>query len=185
MKSMFVLQILLAISFLFVISCNNKDDENKYEAVYCDAENISKDSTMIVPASKFWTSSFKGAKLVTDEQAKTGKHSVKLFGKEQFGMQYVINNVLPGDKFHVEVWRLGESAALVVSARNTDMFYTSQKEVSDKDEFGWEKLELEVEIPANFTEDELLVYVWNPKKENAVFVDDLKIAFIGNNEVKK
>ncbi|HBF88736.1 MAG TPA: hypothetical protein DDX39_08855 [Bacteroidales bacterium] len=179
MKSSFFLQLLFVTIVSLTISCNNDEKATEIsEFVFCDAENLSADSSMIVPSTKFWTSTFKGGKMISDEQAKNGKSSIKLFDKNQFGLTYIVNNVKSGDKFVAEVWRFGADLALVASARDSKLFYKDQKEAKEKDERGWEKLELEITIPAGYIETELLIYVWNPKKDIANFADDLKISFI-------
>lgn len=172
---------LIVLGGVSLISCGEKKNNFNGEVVVCDAENISLDSALIVPSNKFWSSTFKGGKMVSNEQAKSGKGSVKLFGNDLFGMTYLINNVKSGDNYHAEVWRLGEKGMIVFSAKDSKVFYQAQRDVTEKDEFGWEKLVLDVTIPENFKEKELLVYVWNPNKDVPTFFDDLKIQYVEKN----
>lgn len=178
-KCMRVISLLIVAAMTFAIGCSTEEVQ-VVDSVFCDAENLSLDGTEFVPASKFWTKSFKNGKAVTSEKSHSGFNSIRLDAEKQYGMTYTINDVSAGDKYYLEVWRLStdKKGALALSSDNVKVFYTDQKNASVTEESGWEKLVIDTIIPREFEGTQLKVYVWNPLGSEPCYFDDLLIKLV-------
>ena len=88
-------------------------------------------------------------------------------------MEYEIRNIKPGQRYEVSIWRFGgdNEASLVVSAFNSDLFYSKSKGTIEKDSKGWSKITLAFNVPGEFKENKLKVYLWNHSEKPAWFDD--------------
>jgi hypothetical protein len=114
---------------------------------------------------------------LTNEKPRSGKYSVSMPVKDGFAMEYEIRNIKPGQRYEVSIWRFGgdEEASLVVSAFNSDLFYSKSKGAVEKDSKGWSKIVLAFNVPGEFKENKLKVYLWNHSDKPAWF-DDFELA---------
>lgn len=117
----------------------------------------------------------KNAELSTGK-ARSGKNAFSLPIKDSFAMDYEILNPVPGRKYKISIWRYGngESAYLVVSSANADLFYDTSKGAEETDDLGWSKISVTFRVPAGFSENKLKVYLWNTGNSPAWF-DDFEI----------
>lgn len=140
------------------------------ESLYCDVE-----TEEIIRGNPYLVSGknrLSGAKSRSDEASHSGKWSVKLNQEEAFGLGFKFENLKPGDRYHVSVWRKGKYGFLVFSA-DAARLYRNQDNPSVT-EGEWQKLEMVVTLPPNLKSDVCKVYAWNNKSEDAYF-DDLRV----------
>ena len=169
-KFYIIISIILLVFYSF--SCKHKDSKKLLE-VFCDAEQTAEGRKYLVSSD----SSFKilGGYAQSDEQAHSGKFSVKLPGPNSFGMICTLKNVQANDHYQVSVWRKSENnngILVVPDTTHNKIFLTTRKPVK-KDKNGWELLKMDIFVPSDFNE-KLKVYVWN-NENTVVYFDDLKI----------
>ena len=107
-------------------------------------------------------------------KARSGKCAFNLPVMDSYGMEYVIQDVKPGETYEMSIWRSGSSkdAFLVASA---DSFYQQSDGFIEVDTKGWERVFLGFEIPDGFKGNTLKLYLWN-HSNNQVWFDDFQIA---------
>lgn len=110
---------------------------------------------------------------ITTEKPRSGKYSVAMPVKDSFAMEYELNNIKPGQRYEVSIWQFGgeDESSLVVSAFNSDLFYSKSKGAVEKDIKGWSKIVLAFKVPDGFKEDKLKIYLWNHSDKPAWFDD--------------
>jgi hypothetical protein len=115
--------------------------------------------------------------LRTNDEARSGKHSIVLNESVEFAMEYRIPEVKAGDEFEVTVWRKPAdiTGLLVAAAEDSRFYYKSQNEVVQKDENGWGLLKMKIEIPPEMDGKLLKIYLWNKEKET-IYFDDFVIS---------
>ena len=113
----------------------------------------------------------------TDQFSRSGTKSVRLDRDNRFGLQLKMDSLHPGERYLVSVWRYSDhnESHLVVSAKDSGKFYRSTKDFITTDQEGWKKLSLYFDIPDNFTDGSLVVYLWNTGKTE-VYFDDLSVS---------
>ena len=178
-NSVFLLSIVVSI-----YSCTEKKEEVKVvalEEVVCDAENLSKDSVYFVSNSKLSVSKFSLGKKTSQEKAHSGKNSVRLTGESLFGMSNTIERVEAGEIYKVEIWRSSTSkkGKIVATGVDSQDFYIDSSQPVERGVENWNKLVIDIVIPASLNGKQLKIYAWNPDKSKVVFFDDMKISYFG------
>jgi hypothetical protein len=146
--------------------------EKALRVIQSDFETISDDKQWILANGvQFCKNS-----AFTSEKPRSGKYSLSMPGKDTFAMEYELRNVKPNQVYEVSIWRFGgdEEASLVVSAMNSDLFYTKSKGAVEEDLKGWSKIVISFRVPEAFKEDKLKVYLWN-HGEKAAWFDDFEL----------
>ena len=171
-------KIYFAISVLFVMSfgfsCKHNAGFNRDITVKCDAEKLTADKKSFLSNSGNYT--FSGGKQQTQLEARSGKHAVMATKKFPYVFSFLIENA-GADKFlKVSAWRKSKSGkgVLVVSDNTSKKLYQVASKVRERDDNGWEKLEMEVFTPPNFVNEDVKVYCWS-NSGDTVFFDDIKI----------
>lgn len=110
---------------------------------------------------------------LTTEKPRSGNYSVAMPVKDSYAMEYELSNVKPGQRYEVSIWRFGgdDESSLVVSAFNSDLFYSKSNGTVEKDSKGWNKIVLAFKVPGDFKENKLKVYLWNHSDKPAWFDD--------------
>jgi hypothetical protein len=134
-----------------------------------DFETVSDDKQWVIANGV----SFCKNSLLTIEKPRSGKYSVAMPVKDAFAMEYELVNIKPGQRYEVSIWRFGgdDEASLVVSAFNSDLFYSKSTGAVEKDAKGWSKIVLAFKVPGDFKENKLKVYLWNHSDKPAWFDD--------------
>lgn len=119
--------------------------------------------------------------ILSDQEAHSGTHSVLLTGKKVYGLSTKFESLNGNERFRVSVWRKGkdEKSALVVQGNIIYSLYEAKKKASEYGEDGWEKLEINIDIPPNISS--FKVYVWNIDSDS-VYFDDIRIEELGPKE---
>ena len=120
---------------------------------------------------------FSGGELQSDIRARTGAQSLKLSSRKRFGMTLHLPGARPGTQLRISIWRWGGGgqAGIVASCKDPAPLYRFENRSSlEKDDAGWEKLQLEVTLPGSLQEGQVDIYLWQPG-ESEVWFDDLEI----------
>jgi len=159
-----------------LFSCVQETNFPVDSIVICDAEKLTKKGDKFIAAndsSEFFTGGGSRSNLA----AHSGKYSVLTIPKTKaFAMGYKFFDIGPDAYFKISVWRKSKDGKgpLVVAGSNTDIFYLASSEVVEKQDNGWERLEIEAYTPPHFGDGVLSVYVWNNGADTAYY-DDLVI----------
>lgn len=109
------------------------------------------------------------------QKARNGAHSLLLTPSAQFGGNISIPTKF-GRRFKVEFWQHSSDkrqALVVASASKSEVFYKTSALGQNTPE-GWTRTELNVSLPANFQEEILNFYLYNPTSDS-VWIDDLSL----------
>lgn len=170
-----ILVIFLSI-LLVANSCIRETNFPVSKKIICDAEQLTKRGDKYIAANDS-SEYFESGRYRTKLNAHSGNHSVLTIPKTKaFAMMYKIRHVGPDAFFNVSVWRKSKDGlgALVVSGDNSEILYLANTKSVEKNENGWEKLEMEIYTPPNFGSGILSIYVWN-NGSDTVYFDDLII----------
>lgn len=145
-----------------------------FYTLYCDAETRSSDKTLFI--GKPDSTTFQNAETQTAEMAHTGRYAVKLSAASPYGMTIRLKALQYGESFEISAWRnaKGKLKGGLVSSSSPTTYYNSDYQVMETEPSGWEKIRMQVSVPAELQGQELVVYVYNPDPE-AVYFDDLEI----------
>jgi hypothetical protein len=119
---------------------------------------------------------FPNGKAQTDEFAFSGKHSIKLNSKNQYGATATFKNIKAGESFAISVWRKNfeKDKGCIIASSDPIKFYKKGTDVIDTAANGWEKIGLEFFIPEAIESQQLKIYLYNPN-EKSVYFDDFEI----------
>lgn len=143
--------------------------------VRCDAEQLSDDQSSYL--SNVPSIRFDHLETQSDTRAHTGQYSIGLTDQKEYAASTTFKRVQPGDEFTVRIWRWDPtgSAALVLSDKEGQGFYHfTATNIIQKEENGWEQLELKATIPADASFQEIGINIWHQLRQDAWF-DDLEI----------
>ena len=116
----------------------------------------------------------------TNKYARSGEYSVELYsGKKQFALHYTYSPIELGDEIIVSIWRRKNKSNFGVLYISTGESGKHYKRESVKTEGDWELLEKRIKIQRELSDNQLNIYVWNPKPQK-VYFDDLNIKIIKN-----
>ncbi|NOR86932.1 MAG: hypothetical protein GQ527_04935 [Bacteroidales bacterium] len=169
--------VLIMLLFLFLQSCELENKIDLYDSIYCDVDTSKIDETgkkFIVSKNKLINQELNIGGFISDQESYSGNHSILLTGKKVFGLSTKFHQLKGNDHFLLSVWRKDPSgkAALVVQGDKTSSIYIARKEAVEVGENGWERLEIEIEIPPNV--HYISCYTWKIGADSAFF-DDLEI----------
>ncbi|PLX02790.1 MAG: hypothetical protein C0595_09390 [Marinilabiliales bacterium] len=165
--------ILIVCVIVIYSSCVRYDDFPLGGVQRCDCEVLNNGGDKFI-GSDTSLPLFDGGKLQSDGYSRSGKYSVLTNSKNKYALSFPIKNTMPFMYFKISVWRYSKNGkgVLVAATENAKGLYLASENAVDKDENGWEKLELDVFIPHNFVKKEIKVYVWN-NSTDTVYFDDL------------
>ncbi|MBK9723021.1 MAG: hypothetical protein IPO78_15610 [Saprospiraceae bacterium] len=92
--------------------------------------------------------------------------------------QYFKFQFLNAESFSISIWRkaIQNTKAGIVATCNAKQFYNGNFKILEKDSNNWEKLWMEFSMPKQSTDQELVIYMYNPDS-NPVYFDDLEIKY--------
>ncbi|OFX23241.1 MAG: hypothetical protein A2033_04135 [Bacteroidetes bacterium GWA2_31_9] len=175
---------ILSLSFillvLIIFSCKENSEFKVVEEINCNAEEVNIEKGGFKSDKKFIDSFFTNSKQQTAEFAFSGKYSMKLDKNNQYGFAYTLYNVKANDHYRITVWRMSKSGkgALVISHKDSKLFYEVQKNAKLDNDPKWGQMDLDIIIPSQVDGENLRVYCWNPDTINPVYFDDLKIQYL-------
>ena len=154
-------------------SCDESVNKQiKAERFFCGAENVVNQGSR-----KYFreTGIFQNGEAQTDEEAYEGKYSVLVNKDQLFGFTFHDKKASAGDHYEISVWRKAEGkAGFLVVATDDESLYVQEGHTIKEAENGWELIAIEVDLPDTFKAEELRIYVWNDREEDAYF-DNLEI----------
>ena len=141
--------------------------------VTCNAEKVSeKDKTMLISNGML----FGNASGFTNEEARSGSHSLKLNKNNLYGFTYRINDLRREEKIEVTVWRKGNDGGLVLAGKNINELYTGENFPDSIDLRGWQRLRKSVTVTEKLKDREIIIYVYYTGSDS-VYFDDFKITY--------
>ncbi len=179
-KNIYLLVLLASILMLSSCKLQVKEDGLLPE-IYCSV-----DSAQLDKSNNYWydQGSVLGKQklslggFITSNEARSGNHSVLLTKEKTVGLSTKFKNISGDERFLCSVWMKGKqnSAVLVIQGNDSKKLWHAQKEFSVIGENGWNKLEVELQLPPNISG--FKVYVWNINADS-VYFDDLLIKELG------
>jgi hypothetical protein len=144
------------------------------QVLTCDAENLSTDKKLFTGSPD--GTAFSNGETQSMEVAHSGQFSSKLNTDRPYGMTIVLKKLQFGESFLITAWRkiTGTAKGGIIASSSPVSYYNGDNKVIETSPGGWEKIQVEVFIPAELAGQELSVYVYNPEKD-AVYFDDLEI----------
>ena len=140
----------------------------------CNAELLSSDKQFFI--IEIDSTLFQFGTTRSDKFAHGGKYSSKIDANSPYGMTIKFKNLKNGENFAIYVWRKtnGKSKHGLIASSSPIPYYNSEYKILETDSNGWEKIFMEFFIPAELTNQELVIYVYNPDTD-PVYFDDLEI----------
>jgi hypothetical protein len=113
--------------FSFLQSCKQDNNTLKPVEIFCDAEQIANGGKYLISSDTNYL--ILGGYAQSDEQAHSGRYSIKLSCPDSYGMMLTLKNVQPDDYYQVSVWRKSESnnGILVVSDSTNNKIYLDKR----------------------------------------------------------
>lgn len=165
--------IILLFCIVSLVSCNIKNtSEVKSDDVLiieCGAEKWEVDQ-FVDDSGNYKLSNAAGRSL---EENRSGDYSLRLTKENPYGMAMYFRDIKADDYFKITVWQKG-NGHICLSDDILHSFYEDTKEVVETDSLGWQKLEIEYIVPANYKGDYLKVMLCNYGTE-PIYFDDLTI----------
>ena len=168
---------ILSVIFLFITSCSNKNYFDNTGVYFCDAENLSANKKKFIHNGVH----FGGGEGSTSEEAYQGQYSCRLDSNLQYGLQTIIDNLVPGEIITLSVYRKSSnwnSQGFLTIKSSDNSFYENQKfSFSGKDKNGWERLIFDVQIPNTLDKIKslMVLVVNNNPTEEVMYFDNLLI----------
>lgn len=156
-------------------------DHNKLTDYYQSSVSIETDMEAVTTDGEFIKSNnpeytFRGAALLSDRFARSGKKSILLTASNPYALDFSIP-ISMGTHYKIECWQKsnGQKQALVVAAASkSELFYqTSAEKVNPSSD--WGRAELNVTIPKNYAEPTIHFYLWNTSQDS-IWVDDFHLS---------
>lgn len=143
-------------------------------SIETDMEEVTSEGELIKSNNPEFT--FRGATLLSDEFARSGKKSMLLTASNPYALDMSVP-IAMGTHYKVECWQKsnGQKQALVVAAASkSELFYhTSVEKVNTSD--AWTRVELNIAIPKDYPEPIIHFYLWNPSQDS-IWVDDFRVS---------
>jgi len=149
--------------------------KRKIVAIYkCNAELLSQDKQFFINKSD--SILFQNGTTQSDLFAHSGKYSSKVDASSPYGMTIKLKDLKAGESFAIYVWRKtnGRTNGGLIASSSPSSYYNSEYKILKTDSNGWEKIFMKFFIPAGLTNQELVIYVYNPDAD-PVYFDDLEI----------
>ncbi len=143
-----------------------------HDSVFIDFETT--DSSDIFD-NKTTTFRLKRPVTLNNEKSYSGNKAIGLGTEHLYDLNIRINNVNPGDVFHINAMRLSEDnkGTIVLQADSLQKFYHSHIDLEDEAN-AWVQVEKKVVIPENFQDSTLSMYLYYSGKKRAWF-DDVSV----------
>jgi len=155
------------------VSCKSNNPSTHFQ-FSCDAESVSGNDFIGSDGEIF-----NGGALQTQKYSHSGKSSVEINKKHQYGFGFSFAPIELGDEINIEVWRLISDenlGTLVVTNGKGTNFYLNK---SVKTEGKWELIKKDILISTELNGDNFKFFVYNPNTKSAYF-DDIKITITKN-----
>nr|HPR31364.1 hypothetical protein [Prolixibacteraceae bacterium] len=158
---------------LFITACRSDKmtllvDEWDY---FCTTET-SNESGMFLLDSLNPSIRFRNIEARTMEEAFSGTYSLKLDSGHRYGFTITMRDLKRDEYFRISAWKKSQNASVLLIASGDD-FYQFGGEVTEQNDKGWEKLEMEIFVPPTAL-DEMILYALF-KEGDSAYVDDFRI----------
>lgn len=139
------------------------------DLIKCDAEHVQGEYFVA------GRNTFNNAHTQSQQYAFKGKYASKVDTSNHYGFTYIFRTPIVGERYEVSVWRYKtnkEGGALVVSSSEKNRFYIKTT-VGEKEENGWELLQMTFNVPELKKSEFLKIYVYSP--HHTTYFDELTI----------
>lgn len=146
-----------------------------YFPLRVDAEKTTSDGVYFL--STEYDIEFTGAPARNNELPRSGENGFKLTSERPFALTLRYRELQPGERFVFSIWRYGtyNGVGIVFSSDYGNLFYRFEtNNIVEKDDKGWEKLELGVTLPEDIKFKKAASYIWNTGGED-VWLDDFEV----------
>ncbi|HMQ47195.1 MAG TPA: CotH kinase family protein [Saprospiraceae bacterium] len=162
----------LLLGAIWIFQPSHRTNKPSDGAIFCSAE-IKKNGRYIEQGIDFGAADNR-----SDLQARSGQYACRLEakGETQYGFGYKTGNPDLGKAYKISVWRyaeIPESAFLAVQIKGEEEQYFQTGTPIEKDENGWEKLEIRFFLPFGKKVESLNSYVYSGGQFEAFFDDFL------------
>jgi uncharacterized membrane protein len=149
---------------------NKKLNKNSF---ICNAEKVTVDKNQFIASNN---TKLEFGKYQSSDKSHSGKYSIKLTKDNIWGMSFKLIDVTKGEKMKLTVWRFSpdNKGFLVASAKSSDDFYIAGNHIIQKDIYGWQLIELDLNISKTLIDNTLYIYLWNDGNSD-VYFDDITL----------
>jgi hypothetical protein len=142
--------------------------------VKCNAELISADKQFFI--SEIDSILFQFGRTRSDKYAHNGKYSSKINASSPYGMTIKFGKLKNGESFKILVWRKADDKLKggLIASSSPNLYYNNEYKVLQTDSNGWDHICMEFFVTSELTNQELVIYVYNPDPD-PVYFDDLEI----------
>lgn len=171
---------IFGLGVVFLVNIFPKGEEKaKGRTLFCDAEKVSGSKFVGKPGN------FKNGHTQSNEKSLSGKYASKT-GKADgltFGISIDLTGFLPGETYKASVWRYemekSNAGVLAVAGNEGSEYYQMNKVPIERNEEGWEKLQVTFAIPDKDKVElkNLNVHTYSDGNR-VVYFDDLKIELL-------
>jgi hypothetical protein len=142
--------------------------------IKCNAELLSADKQFFV--SEIDTILLQFGSTQSDKYAHSGKFSSKLDASSPYGMTIKFDKLKNGESFKILVWRKADDKLKggLIASSSPNLYYNNEYKILQTDSNGWDHICMEFFITSELTNQELVIYVYNPDPD-PVYFDDLEI----------
>jgi hypothetical protein len=149
------------------------DQKIPVEAAFFDMETVGKvgsDSVLLGTHGAI----AKGFQKQSTAMARSGRHSLELSSKHEFGADYCLEDVNGGDVIEIRAWinKSNETGKIIVDG--SWELYQPLKPTGKTEANGWEEYGTIFKVPDFVRDAKMKVYCWNPSEFPAYF-DDLYV----------
>jgi hypothetical protein len=146
------------------------------DSITIDAEALTSDGRYFISSNQM---KIETNHLQSNENAYSGKNSIKLTNNNPYGLMIKLKDVNQGEHFIISVYRSTSSdkGGIIASSDRDNKFYYGDNDVRKSEKKGWQKLVSEFYVPVELPDHILAIYLWNING-GTVFFDDLKIVRI-------
>jgi hypothetical protein len=138
--------------------------------ILCSMETLTPERTALKSNSSY---TFRGAEFLSEEQAFSGKKSIKLSSENEFSLQGMVP-AKPGCLYEISIWKQSNKNDLALVATSKDGNFYKSGQVACEKKGEWSQIKISFELPLNYKSDSIQIYVWN-SKNGTVYLDDLSI----------
>lgn len=161
------------ILIFLAISCSKEKEPELVMSLTCDVEKVEEVNGrlfLVSPSDSLLT----GAAQRSEEEARSGKYSVKLGYDKMYGFQVKFRKVKKDMFVRATIWIKGEMGYLALTSIKELSFQKYSSKVAQEGENGWKQIILEAFVPAHYNGEELKLFAMN-QFERDVYFDDFEV----------
>jgi hypothetical protein len=140
------------------------------QEIFCDAETVAPDGYYIKTTQKI---NVEFGQRISQEKSFSGKNSIKLNNKNQFGFHIVLKDCVPGEYIEASIWKTAIHKGALFAQSDSGLSFMDKLAVGE-DSLGWYLLNLNFRVPDSYQGEPIKLYAYANTKD-PIYFDDLKI----------